>query len=326
MSRPLRIEYPGAFYHVMNRGADRRSIFLDPQNHRSLFLRVIGEAAQMWKIRIHAYSLMDNHYHLLMETPLPNLSRAMRHIDGVYTQRLNRDVGRDGPLFRGRFKSLLIQKETYFLELVRYIHLNGVRALQYPHPRLDPNCSHGEYLGGRAKQSWLITDLALSFFDLDQPNVLTRFDEFVRAGVSKELDDVLVRKRWPAILGLKDFALDIRTRFGLARPAHREKPQERELGSVVKLDPERVIVAVATLFEIDPAVLVCRGGKIRARARQMAMHLLRQACYLSYGEIGKIMGGVGSSAAMYGVQRFKKRPLEEDIQARIKKDLGFLFN
>src|SRR5882724_5058083 len=108
MSRPLRIEYAGAFYHVMNRGAEHKRIFFNPLEDRGLFLQTLGEAARLWKIRIHAYSLMENHYHLLMETPLPNLSRAMRHLDGIFTQRLNRKVERDGALFRGRFKSILV--------------------------------------------------------------------------------------------------------------------------------------------------------------------------------------------------------------------------
>lgn len=94
MARPLRIEYPGAFYHVMNRGLERRNIFIDSQEDRSLFLQVLADAVRLWKIRIHAYSLMNNHYHLLLETTLPNLSRAMRHIDGIYTQRVNRKFRR----------------------------------------------------------------------------------------------------------------------------------------------------------------------------------------------------------------------------------------
>src|SRR5688500_8335144 len=100
----------------MNRGLERRPIFFEAQADRRIFLGVLVEAVRLWKIRVHAYSLMSNHYHLLLESPLPNLSRAMRHIDGVYTQRLNRSRRRDGPLFRGRFKSILVEKESYFLE------------------------------------------------------------------------------------------------------------------------------------------------------------------------------------------------------------------
>ena len=124
MARPLRIQYPGAIYHVMNRGTNRLPTFFS-DDHKQMFLGVLSDAVNTWDLRVHAFCLMNNHYHLLLETPLGNLSRAMRHIDGVYTQRFNKATGRDGPLFRGRYKSLLVQKETYFLALVRYIHMNG---------------------------------------------------------------------------------------------------------------------------------------------------------------------------------------------------------
>jgi len=126
MSRPLRVEYAGAFFHIMNRGLNRNPIFLDEDRDRALFKKTVGEAVERWKIRVHAFALMDNHYHLLVETPLAMISRAMRHIDGIYTQRFNRLHRRDGPLMRGRFKSILVQKESYFLELVRYIHLKFI--------------------------------------------------------------------------------------------------------------------------------------------------------------------------------------------------------
>ncbi len=323
MSRPLRIEYPGAFYHVMNRGTERKPIFLDPLEDRALFLRVLGEAADLWKIRIHAYSLMGNHYHLLIETPLPNLSRAMRHIDGVYTQRLNRKVGRDGPLFRGRFKSILVQKESYFLELVRYIHLNGVRAMEYPDPRLDPNCSHSEYLGTKMKKPWLMTELALSFFEPDKPDAHKRLDAYVRAGVSKELEDILAKKQWPSILGLKDFKLEIKQRFRLANPAHREKPQERELAAVVKLEPTHVLVEVAKMFGVLLSDLQRSSSRIHSNARLIAIHLLRHTCYMSYGEIGKVMGGIGSSAVLGRLKQVQNRNLiDEKIRRTVRDKLG----
>jgi REP element-mobilizing transposase RayT len=307
MSRPLRIEYAGAFYHVMNRGAGRKVIFEDPLEDRGLFLGVLGEAAHLWNIRIHAYSLMDNHYHLLIETPLPNLSRAMRHIDGVYTQRFNRRARRDGALFRGRYKSILVQKESYFLELVRYIHLNGVKAVKYPHPGLDPNCSHGEYMATRSRPQWLRTELALSFFEPGQSGVLTRFDAYVRAGVSEELETILAHKRWPAILGLKSFVIDIRDRFGLAKPAHHEKPQERDLISESRFQPQQMIAEVADVFGISVSGILGRGCKRHACARQVAMYLLRHSCHQSYEQIGTILGAITGSAVAYGLNRLKKR-------------------
>jgi putative transposase len=110
MARPLRIEYPNAFYHVMNRGLSRREIYLGDDDYE-IFLGVLKETSKLFDIRVLAYAFMPNHYHLLIQTPKANLSRAMRHLNGVYTQRFNRFHNNDGPLFRGRYKAILIQEE-----------------------------------------------------------------------------------------------------------------------------------------------------------------------------------------------------------------------
>ena len=176
----------------MNRGAGRKRI---SGVH-------YGSTSANRIFRIHAYSLMDNHYHLLIGTPLPNFSRAMRH-------------------------------------------LNGVRALQYRFPRLDPNCSHGHYLGTRETTPWMATDLALSYFAPQNPGAPERFDEFVREGVSPSLEKILARKRWPAVLGFKEFVTEIRERFQLARPPHTEKPQEKEMVVPTKIHPSSVLPGIA---------------------------------------------------------------------------------
>ncbi|MEW6186019.1 MAG: transposase [Thermodesulfobacteriota bacterium] len=111
MSRPLRIEYPGAWYHVMNRGRRKEEVF-HGKNDYAQFIDILKESAQLWKLRIVAYCLMPNHYHLLLQTPEANLSRCLRHIDGVYTQSYNRSHGTDGPLFRGRYKSILVDADS----------------------------------------------------------------------------------------------------------------------------------------------------------------------------------------------------------------------
>ena len=126
MSRPLRIEFANACYHIMNRGRRGEAVFEDGDDYQS-FVQLIKESVEMWNVRIAAYCLMPNHYHLLIQTPDANLSRCMRHIDGVYTQRFNRAHDCDGPLFRGRYNSILVDEDSYLLELVRYIHRNPIR-------------------------------------------------------------------------------------------------------------------------------------------------------------------------------------------------------
>ena len=127
MARPLRLEYAGALYHVTSRGDGREAIFL-ADGDRRLFLEVLAGVWSRFNWTVHAYCLMTNHYHVLVETPDANLSKGMRQLNGVYTQRFNRTYSRSGHVFQGRYKAILAQKEAYLLELARYVVLNPVRA------------------------------------------------------------------------------------------------------------------------------------------------------------------------------------------------------
>lgn len=156
MSRPLRIEYANAFYHVMNRGAARKATFKNDAE-MELFISLLSEAHSQFNIEIHAYCLMTNHYHLLIKTPLANLSRAMRHINGVYTQRYNRLNQTDGPLFRGRFKAILVDSDAYLLHLTKYIHLNPLEARIVDHLNKYKWSSYEAFIGLCATPPWLFT-------------------------------------------------------------------------------------------------------------------------------------------------------------------------
>ena len=157
MARSLRIDRPGAWHHVMHRGARREPIFRG-DGHCLLFLGGVDEAVGHHGLELHAYSLMPNHYHLLVRTPLGNLSRCMRHVNATYTQRLNLQQGWDGPVFRGRFRSQLIEDERYLDRVFAYIHLNPFRARLAK--RLDEPCwtSLRAYLGKERAPAWLCTD------------------------------------------------------------------------------------------------------------------------------------------------------------------------
>ena len=134
MARPLRIEYLGAVYHLTSRGNARRKIFRDHQD-RETFLETLASVVKRYNWLCHAYCLMDNHYHLIIETMDANLSMGMRQLNGVYTQRYNRRDDKPGHVFQGRFKAVLVQKESYLLELSRYVVLNPVRAKMVEDPK-----------------------------------------------------------------------------------------------------------------------------------------------------------------------------------------------
>jgi len=133
MARPLRIEFDGALYHVTSQGNERKAIFKD-EIDRKVFLDTLVQVNDRFHWICHAYCLMDNHYHLVIETPAGNLSRGMRQLNGVYTQTFNRRHRRVGHLFQGRFKGILMQKESHFLEVCRYVVLNPLRARSVKQP------------------------------------------------------------------------------------------------------------------------------------------------------------------------------------------------
>ena len=181
MSRPLRIEFTGALYHVTSRGDGREDIFLD-DGDRELFLNVLAEVSECFNCVVHSYCLMGNHYHLLLETPDGNLSKGMRHLNGVYTQRFNRKHKRVGHVFQGRYKAILVQKETYLLELARYIVLNPVRARMVRSAKDWPWSSYRASAGLADCPSWLSTGWVLSAFSTKRAEAIERYRAFVADG------------------------------------------------------------------------------------------------------------------------------------------------
>ncbi len=185
MTRPLRIEFAGALYHVTSRGNQREAIYLD-ESDKLLFLEVLGEVCERFNWQLHAYCLMTNHYHLLVETPDGNLSNGMRQLNGVYTQRFNRKQGRVGHVFQGRFKGILVEKESYLLALARYIVLNPVRARMVDRAEDWPWSSYRATAGQEDSPAWLVTDWLLSAFSRSKLEAIRQYRAFVAAGLRVE--------------------------------------------------------------------------------------------------------------------------------------------
>ena len=181
MARPLRIEYAGALYHLTSRGDGQEDIYRsDDDRHR--FFAVLGEVCERFDWIVHAYCLMGNHYHLLVETPGGNLAKGMRQLNGVYTQAFNRAHRRVGHVFQGRYKAILVQKETYLLELARYIVLNPVRARMVRTAKDWPWSSYRATAGFATGEPWLQTDWILSAFARQKGRAMERYRAFVAEG------------------------------------------------------------------------------------------------------------------------------------------------
>jgi REP element-mobilizing transposase RayT len=185
MARPLRIEYPGAVYHVTSRGNAGARIFSDDQDRQN-FLAVLEQVVKRYHWLCHAYCLMDNHYHLVIETPEANLSLGMRQLNGIYTQKYNRQHTTHGHVFQGRFKAILVDKDQYLLELCRYVVLNPVRAQMVKTIERWLWSSYATTAGIKRAPAYLTTDWILSLFDSKREIAQRRYREFVRDGLHKE--------------------------------------------------------------------------------------------------------------------------------------------
>jgi len=211
MARPLRIEYPGALYHVTSRG-DRQEAIFDDDPDRAAFLNILGEVVSRFRWRCHAYCLMDNHYHLMIETPQGNLTKGMRQLNGVFTQWSNRRHRRSGHLFQGRYQAILIDRDAYFLELSRYIVLNPVRAAMVKHPRLWAWSSYGATIGTTPAPAWFTTDDLLAEFGNRRAGARRKYQEFVAEGMGAE--SIWKDLKGQIYLGDDDFVQQMREKLG----------------------------------------------------------------------------------------------------------------
>jgi len=302
MARPLRIEYPGAFYHVMNRGQSRRSIFMEDKGRQS-FLDLLADIARLWKVEIYAYCLMDNHYHLLLSTPTGGLSRAMRHLDGIYTQKFNRVHHRDGPLFRGRYKAILIDAEEYFLSVVRYIHQNPLGAGVVSDIDQYRWSSHWGYLNKKQCPDWLDTRSVMSRF-----GGLKEYQRFMHDEIEEEIEEFYQGPYQKPVLGSKEFIGRVRERLGDKARVEQEKPESRRIFGV---DLEEIVEATAREYgtEVEELKRRKRGGE--NEARMVAIYLGRHLGGHKHEEIGKTVGLGKTSSVSSAYLLMKDRVAKE---------------
>ncbi len=311
MSRPLRIEYPGAFYHVMNRGQSRRSIFLDNKGRQS-FLELLGDIARLWKVEIYAYCLMGNHYHLLLSTPSGGLSRAMHHLDGIYTQKFNRVHHCDGPLFRGRYKAILIDAEEYFLSVVRYIHRNPLGTGVVSDIDRYRWSSHWGYLNKKQRPGWLNTGAVMARF-----GGLREYQRFMHEEIEEEVEEFYRGPYLKPVLGSNEFIARVKHRLGDKARVEQEKPQSRRIFS---LDLQEIVAATARQYGkgVEELRRRRRGGE--NEARMVAIYLGRHLGGYRHGEIGKAVGlGKASSVSSAYLLMKERVAAQKRLERRVRR-------
>ena len=291
MARPLRIEYPGAFYHVMHRGNAGAEIF-ESDRDREKFLEYICKAVERYEIKIHTYCLMNNHYHLLTETPHPNLSQAIKWINVSYAAYFNRKRRRCGHLFQGRFKAIVIDADEYLKHLSRYIHLNPVRARMVDLCKDHPWSSYPVFGGYAKAPEWLDTHWLLSLFGENRAKAKKRYRDFVESVQNEKIENPAKDIIGGAILGGADFVKWIKQEYLEMDSEVKEKPQLRSLKP--RLTPEDFIPVICREFGCAREAILKKGKKGN-RARDLAIYFSREMTGESGVALGHYFGGISGA-------------------------------
>ena len=314
MSRPLRIAYPGAWYHVMNRGRRFESIYSDKHDYL-MFIDLLIEVSEIFNVNIAAYCLMKNHYHILLQTPDGNISRCMRHLNSVYTQRYNRRHGFDGQLFRGRYKSILVCNDSHLLQLVRYIHKNPVKAgLVKDMPDYEWSSYKG-YLSYAKKWNWLHKDYIFSMITPKKQGRLKPFIEFMQKEESGEVTKLFSLKKLPSFFGPESFITEMKEK-------HYFKKKSCEVPESKRLAPasDSIISSVCENYGVTFSELMVTRRGIFHEPRNIAVYLLRQIRGESLNNIGKLFNIKAYSTVSSILRRVSKlKKYDRKIKSRIEK-------
>ncbi len=304
MSRPLRIEYENAFYHVMNRGRGRENTFLSDDDFK-YFLYCIEQASLRFNIEVHSYCLMTNHYHLLIKTPDANLGRAMKHINSLYTQYFNRTHNTDGALFRGRYKAVLVDADNYLLHVSRYIHRNPIETSS---PLVEELVkykwsSYPAFIRGGVTPKWLVRDVIFSL--QGKKRKYAAYKQFVEYENNKEISSFYGAKKLLSVLGCEDFIKSIKDYIAIS-------DSESKFVSK-KYSANDVIAYVAKHFsvEVDDIVVVKKGRKKKNLPRWFAIKLCQDLTGLKLQALADVFNVEHYSAISKAVGRLNTLMVED---------------
>jgi len=302
MARALRVTYPGAFYHVTSRGNERKAVFKSKRD-REKFLEYLESATQRYDARIHAYCLMDNHYHLLLETPSGNLSQIMRHINGAYTTYFNVKRRRSGHLFQGRYQAILVEMDEYAKELSRYLHLNPVRAKMVQTPEAYAWSSYRYYIGRQKPAKWLCRDFILGYFGQKVPAAQKAYQKFVSTFVNQEYDSPLDEVVSSTLLGSPDFIEFIKDNFLIGKKPDKELPALKKL--IKRASMQDIFEEVELVFTDDK--VLARNVKMYLCQRYTGERLKDIGLHFGIGESGVSQAGRRVAQKIENDKQLKKR-------------------
>lgn len=305
MTRPLRIQFPGAYYHVTCRGNERRAIYRDDAD-REMFLEKLRGSLANYQVELHAYVLMANHFHLMVATPKGNLSQFMRHFNISYTAAFNRRHRRVGHLYQGRYKAIVVDQDRYLLELSRYVHLNPIRLTPYRGKGVGEQIRYlaryrwsslGGYLEVKSKQPWMHYDMVLGQVGGRQ----RKYAEFVREGIEGGYDTPWQSVSGQVLLGEERFVEKIKGKVGSG--SKREQPAVREFAAKSR---GAILKEVCRGLGIKEHEI--KGKRSRNRdARAIAMEMLYRHGQISQAAIGKELGGLDYTTVSRERKRLRKR-------------------
>ena len=300
MARPLRIQFPGALYHVMSRGNEKQPIVRDDID-RAKRIDWLRRTVETYSWRLHAFVLMTNHEHLFVETPEPNLSGGMQYLGGSYTSYFNWRHKRGGHLFQGRFKAHLVQTDGYFREVSRYIHLNPVRAGMVTRPQDYQWSSYPGYAQARRAVAWVCYDRVLAEFGRDPGEARRAYGRFVRAGISNPPPSPFAKTIGGLLVGSAAFVTQMR-RMLQDRPNDAGLPQLRSLQPRPEL--QRIIEEVAAHFARDPADWRV-GKRVDDVSRALAAYLARRRFGYPGRQVAVALGYRSGSAVSNAIARIE---------------------
>lgn len=313
MARALRIQFPGACYHITGRGIERRDIYMSDQN-RKQFLALLAVSLETYQVTLFAYTLMKNHFHLLIQTRKANCSEFMRHFNICYTGWFNWRHHRCGNLYQGRYKAFLIDADNYLLEVSRYLHLNRVRVRgmrsksyqeQWECVRSYPWSSLPGYVSERDVDQ--VTDYDVL---LEMVGGRRRYRAFIRDGLRRGVVDPFQKVRYRFILGSDDFVKAVKQHA--TRVSRREQPSYRQLVTSA-LEPEVVLKALKKACGVSTESLSQRGA--HGVLRGIIAELLYRYCEITQGQIGQILGGI-DYVSVHQLRRRLQTRMTEDAQVR----------